>query len=112
MQPRDAMVTIWKPLRGEARMTSNNTFNHVKALADDGITVRIKSVEGQLGASIDFPTFQHQNGKIYKANSNVCVPVAEALSRAHHILPQTPFIYVAVIIDDISIWRSEWGTLV
>ncbi|GES43111.1 hypothetical protein RsS62_23630 [Rhizobium dioscoreae] len=93
-------------------MRTGNTFNHVKALADDGITVRILSVGDELRASIDFPTFQHPDGKFYKANPKHDSPVSVALSQAQSILPQTPFTHVAVIIDDVSMWRSEWGTLV
>ena len=93
-------------------MTTGNTFNHVKALADDGITVRILSGSGELRALIDFPTFQHPNGKFYKANPNYQYPVSAALSQAQSILPQTPFSHVAVIIDDVSMWLPEWGTLV
>jgi len=49
-------------------MTIGSMFNRVKALADDGITVRILNVGDELRASIDFPTFQHPDGKFYKAN--------------------------------------------
>ncbi|WP_459456405.1 hypothetical protein [Rhizobium sp. No.120] len=64
-------------------MASSNTFNHVNALADDAITVRITNVDGKLGASIDFPTFQHPDGKFYKANRNHQYPVSAALSQAN-----------------------------
>ena len=88
-----------------------HTFHRVEMLADDAITVRISIVDGELGASVDFPTFQHENGKIYRANPSRRLSVSDALSTAVAVLPQTPFAYVAVILDDQTRWQENWGKL-
>lgn len=93
-------------------MTLNQTYHRVETLADDAITVRISMVGGELGASVDFPTFQHGNGKIYRANASRRLPVSDALSTAVYVLPETPFTYVAVILDDKTWWQENWGRLI
>ncbi len=93
-------------------MTLNHTFYRVETLADDAITVRISVVRGELGASVDFPTFQHGNGKIYRANPLRRLPVSDALATAVYVLQETPFSYVAVVLDDNARWQENWGTLV
>ncbi|MBB3428214.1 hypothetical protein FHT85_005235 [Rhizobium sp. BK312] len=93
-------------------MTLNQMFRRVETFADDAITVRISMVGGELVASVDFPTFQHGSGKIYRANASRRLPVADALSTAVYVLPETPFSYVAVILDDKTTWQENWGTLI
>lgn len=90
----------------------NHTFYRVETLADDAITVRVSVADGEIGASVDFPTFQHGNGKIYRANPSRRLPVSDALSTAVSVLPETPFGYVAVILDEKTQWQETWGTLV
>jgi hypothetical protein len=93
-------------------MILNNTFHRVETLADDAITVRISTLGDKLGATIDFPTFQHGNGKIYRANTSRHLSVTDALLTAIAVLPQTPFGYVAVILDEQVVWQEDWGRLV
>jgi len=78
---------------------------------EDAVTVRVFSRNGKTVAEVSWPP-RVEHGRIVKPVIGNPHPVPDVLIQAIDLQRKHGFRRIVVMIDDESLWRSEWGTLV
>jgi hypothetical protein len=91
-------------------MTSSYRFERVDYPPEDAVTVRVFQLAGDTVAEVSWPP-QAEHGRIISPAMGRPRPVRQALDEAGDAHRKHSLRRVVVMIEDESLWQSEWGTL-
>jgi hypothetical protein len=92
-------------------VTSSDRFERVDYEPQDAVTVRVFSKDGKTVADVAWPP-RVEHGRIVKPVEGHPHPVPDVLIEAIDLQRKHGFRRIVVMIEDLSLWKVEWGNLV
>jgi hypothetical protein len=91
-------------------MDRNATYRRLLENEDtpvDAVRLRITEKDGRPLAEVEWPENSLTNAGDYFS----ATPIPLALERAHDVKDNYGFSEIVIIIDDLQLWNSAWGTV-